>query len=85
MLWQGMTTFAFGLASQAQAKKHSQRSGYSGLGGAWGPGGGQLGGNFGTGVRASISKPTLFIYLAFEKRTQYTRSSEIMTHSYTTR
>ena len=28
---------------------------------------GELRGNFGTGVRASISKPTPFIYLAFEK------------------
>ena len=39
----------------------------------WGGGGGGVGrrgeirGNFGTGVRASISKPTPFIYLAFEK------------------
>ena len=32
-----------------------------------GGGGGGLRGNFGTGVRASISKPTPFIYLAFEK------------------
>ena len=30
-------------------------------------GGGLLRGNFGTGVRTNISKPTLFIYLAFEK------------------
>ena len=37
-------------------------------GGGWGgrgPGGNK--GNFGMGVRASISKPTPFIYLAFEK------------------
>ena len=37
----------------------------------WGGGGGEglweLGGNCGIGMRASISKPTLFIYLAFEK------------------
>ena len=35
-----------------------------------GKGGGGLGngGNFGTGVRPSISKPTSFIYLAFEKK-----------------
>ena len=32
-----------------------------------GGGGGELRGNFGTGVRASISKPTPFIYLAFAK------------------
>ena len=32
-----------------------------------GGGGGGGCGNFGTGVRASISKPTPFIYLAFEK------------------
>ena len=30
-------------------------------------GGGKLGDKFGTGVRASILKPTPFIYLAFEK------------------
>ena len=30
-------------------------------------GGGRAGGNCGTGVRANISKPTPFIYLAFEK------------------
>ena len=36
-------------------------------GGGGGGGGGLLRGNFGTGVRASISKPTPFIYLAFEK------------------
>ena len=43
--------------------------------------------NFGTGVRASISKPTPFIYLVFEKKWthSYTRSSEMLTHSYTTR
>ena len=33
----------------------------------WVGGGGLLGGNCGMGVRASISKPTPFIYLAFEK------------------
>ena len=42
-----------------------------GGGGGWGSGeeGGNLGvrGNCGTGVRANISKPTPFIYLAFEK------------------
>ena len=48
-----------------------------GEGGAWGGGGGAggsgegrevwLGDNFRTGVRVSISKPTPFIYLAFEK------------------
>ena len=32
-----------------------------------GGGGGGNRGNFGTGVRASISKPIPFIYLAFEK------------------
>ena len=40
-----------------------------GLGDWWGGGGGGGGGNrgnFDTGVRASISKPTPFIYLAFE-------------------
>ena len=43
-----------------------------------------LRGNFGTGVRASISKPTPFIYLAFEKRTHsYTWSSKMLTYSYT--
>ena len=36
------------------------------LGGGDG-GGGVYRGNFGTGVRASISKPIPFIYLAFEK------------------
>ena len=36
------------------------------LGGGGGGGGVQLGDNVGTGVRASISKPTPFIYLAFE-------------------
>ena len=36
-------------------------------GGGGGGGGGGNRGNFGTGVRASISKPTPFIYLAFEK------------------
>ena len=37
--------------------------------GMWGGGGGggTNRGNFGTGVKASISKPTPFIYLAFEK------------------
>ena len=44
---------------------------HGGGGGGGGGGGererGELGGNFGTGVRASISKPTPFIYLAFEK------------------
>ena len=35
------------------------------MGGGGGEGGNR--GNFGTGVRASISKPTPFIYLAFEK------------------
>ena len=35
--------------------------------GGRGGGGGEHRGNFGTGVRASISKPTPFIYLAFEK------------------
>ena len=35
-------------------------------GGGGGRGAGNRG-NFGTGVRASISKPTPFIYLAFEK------------------
>ena len=33
----------------------------------WGGGGVGNRGNFGTGVRASISKPTPFIYLTFEK------------------
>ena len=37
------------------------------VGRAGGGGGGGVVGNCGTGVRASISKPTLFIYLAFEK------------------
>ena len=44
---------------------------FSGGGGGGGGGrrggGGGYGGNFGTDVRASISKPTPFIYLAFEK------------------
>ena len=35
--------------------------------GEWGAGEGG-GGNFGTGVRASILKPTPIIYLAFEKK-----------------
>ena len=39
----------------------SGRSTLRGEGGGWGNRG-----NFGTGVRASISKPTPFIYLAFE-------------------
>ena len=42
-----------------------------------GEGGGEGAGNrvnYGTGVRASISKPTPFIYLAFKKK---------KTHSYT--
>ena len=43
--------------------------------------------NFGTGVPASISKPTPFIYLAFwplKKRTHsYTWSSKMLTYSYT--
>ena len=34
-------------------------------------GGGGNRGNFGTGVRASISKPTPFIYLAFERTDQF--------------
>ena len=42
------------------------RGGGRGDGGGGGGGGG-LKGNFGMGVRASISKPTPFIYLAFEK------------------
>ena len=37
-----------------------------GGGGAWGV---KLRGKCGTDVRASISKPTPFIYLAFEKKT----------------
>ena len=60
--------------------------GVGGGGGRQGVGGGELGGNCGTGVRASISKPTPFpfIYIAFEKQTHsYTRSSEMLTHSYT--
>ena len=36
-------------------------------GGGGGEGGGSLGGNFGTGVRPSILKPTPIIYQAFEK------------------
>ena len=44
-----------------------------GGGGGGGAAGRILRGNFGTGERASISKLTPFIYLAFEKRT----------HSYT--
>ena len=35
--------------------------------GGGGVGGGVLGGNCSTGAGASISKPTPFIYLAFEK------------------
>ena len=40
--------------------------GWRGVEGGGGWGGGNLG-NFGMGVRASISKPTPFIYLAFKK------------------
>ena len=55
---------------------------YQKLGGGWG-GGGKLGVNCGAGVRAKISKPTPFIYLAFEKRTHsYTWSSKMLTYSY---
>ena len=39
------------------------------MGGCEREGGGA--GNCGTGVRASISKPTLFIYLPFEKMDPY--------------
>ena len=50
----------------------------------WGGGGGVNEGNCGMGVRASISKPTQFIYLTLKKRTHsYTRSSEMLTHLYT--
>ena len=43
--------------------------------GGWGEGNWD---NCGTGVRASILKPTPFIYLTSEKRTHsYTRSSEM--------
>ena len=42
--------------------------GGGGGGWGWGEGGGV---NFGTGVRASISKPTPFIYLAFEKTVRF--------------
>ena len=49
-----------------------------------GGGGGRNGGNCGTGVRANISKPTPFIYLAFEKQTHsYTLSPEMLIYSYT--
>ena len=42
------------------------------------------GGNCGTGVQASISKPTQFIYLAFEKMDpSYTWSSEMLPYSCT--
>ena len=41
--------------------------GPSASGGGWGGGRGNLGGNCGTGVRSSVSKPTPFIYMAFEK------------------
>ena len=41
--------------------------GGGGCGGGGGAGAGGNRGNFGTGVRTSISKPTTFIYLAFEK------------------
>ena len=39
-----------------------------GVGGCGGERGWGNGGNFGTGVQASILKPTPFIYLAFENR-----------------
>ena len=56
------------------------RRGIEGGGGV----GRELGGNCGMGVRARISKPTPFIYLAFEKSTHsYTRSSKMLTYSYT--
>ena len=47
--------------------KYKFSSGMGEGGGGGGGGAGSNGGNFGTGVRASISKPTPFIYLAFEK------------------
>ena len=57
-----------------------------GVGGGRGVGGGGGGINgikCGTGVRTSISKPTSFIYMTFEKRTHsYTWSSETLTYSY---
>ena len=50
--------------------------------GGGGGGEGGNGGKYGTGVQASISKFTPFIYLAFEKQTHsYTCSSKMLTHS----
>ena len=51
---------------------------------AEGTGGGKLGGNCGTGVQASTSKPTTFIYTVFEEiYLSYTSSSEMLTYSFT--
>ena len=51
----------------------------------WGVGGGGGNrGNFGTGVRASISKPMPFIYLAFEKKDAFIYLiTQKLTYSYT--
>ena len=62
--------------------------GSKGAGGASGEGGGESGGgnrgNCGTGRQASISKPTPFIYLVFEKnRPIQIRLSEMLIYSYT--
>ena len=52
-----------------------------------GRGEGGVGMGWRTGVQASISKPTSFIYLAFEKMAgpthSYTWSSKVLTYSYT--
>ena len=70
MSFRHMDTLVFEIFERRLRKLRSTRysclgEGVGGGGSGRGPGGN--GGNCGSGVRASISKPTPFIYLAFEK------------------